>query len=85
MNGSLHLSGWGYTSSAGRVDDLVETDKLRHTTLDVMSLKECRYRWQGGSDAASSDSSGATEIIPSMLCAIRANTTSCYGDSGGEY
>ena len=66
------------------MDDLVETDKLRHTTLDVMSLKECRYRWQGGSDATSSDSSGATEIIPSMLCAIRANTTSCYGDSGGE-
>ena len=63
-----------------RIQDLIETDKLRHTELDVMSLKECRRRWQG----EGGEGSGATEIIPSMLCAIRLNTTSCFGDSGGK-
>ena len=71
------VSGWGFTSE-DRVENLIETDRLRHTELDVISLKECRRRWQG------ENGSGATEIIPSMLCAIRVNTTSCYGDSGGK-
>ena len=70
------VSGWGYTTVDPDRDPL--TTKLKHTELDILSNKECKKRYSRPAGG------WITEIVPAMLCAIRSNTSSCFGDSGGK-
>ncbi|XP_031430710.1 elastase-1-like [Clupea harengus] len=66
--GSCYVSGWGRTSTRGRISNL-----LRHARLPIVSYGTCRNRYWWG-----------TTVKSTMVCAGgNGRQAGCFGDSGG--
>ena len=76
------VSGWGlHTFTPVKNGHGPYAQRLNKLSgMKVLSNRQCQALWNERSEEY-----GVTSIISAMICAKKANSSACFGDSGGKY